>query len=405
MSHLERSRDRAAEDSIRRWMDGMAPDRAPERAISQTIHRLRETRPPRMFVLRLPLPAAAAIALVAALLIGALTWRAGLIPLQPGDAPEPSTLVSAGPCVLEQVAGGRQVFYTGRGFSPDTDVELRILRANAQLLILGPAQISSLHTDEQGRFGVQLMVYSEDIGRGNIAATAGCTASVDFVVTAEQVGPPCIAATTPQELMDTAAYRDAISRSDPLAWWHLDEQAGQLAADSAGDSDGTWQGTVQAIIGSGGTGAAYLPGDGGSYIAVPQLTLGDFTVEAWVLLCDYADNQDVIVGHGSEPPDMNFFEARLRLFVGEDEGDDVVTASSVAQLGVWQHWAVTRDATATRIFHGGVLDATGAIWDGEMIVTQLGRGNAGSLRGALDEVAIYDRALDADELLAHVAAR
>ncbi|MEP7158335.1 MAG: LamG-like jellyroll fold domain-containing protein, partial [Chloroflexota bacterium] len=59
----------------------------------------------------------------------------------------------------------------------------------------------------------------------------------------------------------------------------------------------------------------------------------------------------------------------------------------------------------TRVFHNGILDATGANWYGQMRVTEIGRGDAGSLRGAIDELAIYDRALTEEELAAHALAR
>jgi hypothetical protein len=66
---------------------------------------------------------------------------------------------------------------------------------------------------------------------------------------------------------------------------------------------------------------------------------------------------------------------------------------------------VSRDATSTRIYLNGVLDQTGPAWTGEMVINQIGRGDAGFFRGILDEVAIYDRALTSEELTSHAAAR
>jgi hypothetical protein len=40
-----------------------------------------------------------------------------------------------------------------------------------------------------------------------------------------------------------------------------------------------------------------------------------------------------------------------------------------------------------------------------MIISEIGRGAAGTIRGAIDELAIYDRALSAAELAGHAAAR
>jgi hypothetical protein len=206
--------------------------------------------------------------------------------------------------------------------------------------------------------------------------------------------------------MDSVGYRAAVEADDPVAWWHLDEESGPLAADAVGPLDGSWQGEAAGIKGEGGGGALYLPGDGGSYVAVPSVTLADeFTIEAWLLLCDYIDNQDALVGNSEDPPDINFHDARIRLFVGEAEGDDVVIANTPATIGVWEHWAVTRSADGVlRIFHNGALDATGSAWHGLMRVSEIGRGDAGTLRGAIDELAIYDRALTDEEVAAHAHA-
>jgi hypothetical protein len=393
---LERDQDAA----IRRWLDA-APERASDRAVSATIDALRETKQPRRVVLSMSLPMAAAVALLAVVLIGGLALR-GLGPL-PAASPTP-TPAPSGACSLEQEVAGRNTFYVGRGFAPNSDVRLEIERANGEHLTLTPAEIASLHTDAHGRFGVEFLAFSEDVGTGHMTAIAGCTASLEYVVTAEQVGPPCIDPALAQPLNDGAAYRAAVEAHSPIHWWHLDEQDGRVALDAVTGIAGTWQGTLQPIAGVDGGGALFFEGDGGSYVAVPAITLDEFTVEAWVYLCDYADNQDALVGDADHALDINFFAARLRLFASD--ADDVVIASSVARIGVWEHWALSRDASGvTRVFHNGVLDATGAVWNSEMRITDIGRGNAGTLRGAIDELAIYERALSEEELTAHALAR
>jgi hypothetical protein len=311
---------------------------------------------------------------------------------------------SGGPCTLELAAGGAHLFVVGRGFAADSDVVLNLDRPNGDHLVLDISSIGSLHTDTEGRFGVELTPFPEDVGRGLITASAGCAASLELVVTADQIQQQCIDLASTQALMDGTAYRSALEADEPVHWWHFDEQAGNAAADSIGGAQGQWQGNLTPVAGDGGTGAMFFSGDGASYIGLPRLTFDDFTVEAWVLVCDFADNQDVLVGNGSEPPDINFFEARPRLFVGDESGD-VVTANTFVVVGTWEHWAIARDAAGTRIFHNGVLDATGASWDGTMVVTMIGRGTGGSLRGVIDELAIYDRALTEEELAAHIGAQ
>ena len=392
--------ERDQDDAIRRWLD-TAPERASERAVNATIDALREARQPRRVVLSLSLPMAAAVALLAVVLIGGLALR-GLGPL-PAASPSP-TPAPSGACSLQQVVSGQHPFFVGSGFSPDTDVVLEIDRANGSQLSLDRTAIASLHTDHHGSFGVELVPFSEDVGVGHMAAIAGCTAAIDYVVTVDQIGEPCLPPTVAHPLMDGAAYRAAVQSDSPGHWWHFDEVSGPVAADAAGNADGTWQGDSSSVAGEAGTGAIFMPGDGGSYVAVPEIQLDDFTIEAWVLLCDYADNQDALVGNNEAAPDLNFFEARLRIFAGDD--GDVVVSGTAARIGVWEHWAVTRDASnVTRVFHNGALVATGAVWDGAMRITEIGRGDAGTLRGAIDELALYDRALTEEELSAHALAR
>jgi hypothetical protein len=226
---------------------------------------------------------------------------------------------------------------------------------------------------------------------------------METVVTADQLPGPCPDPARGQvELMDSPAYRAAVQQDAPVHWWHFDEAGGPTSVDSVGGADGQWVADPVPVTGVGGTRSLSFDGLG-SYVEVSALTFGDFTLEAWVFLCDYVDNQDAIVGNGLSAPSVNFFEQRLRLFTAEQ--DDVVIAGTTATIGQWQHWALTRDASGTRIYLNGALDATGPPWSGTMVINQIGRGDAGFLRGGLDELAFYDRALDSEALTAHSTAR
>src|SRR5688572_6271253 len=135
--------ERDQDAAIRRWLD-TAPERASERAVNTMIDALRETKQPRRVVLSLSLPMAAAVALLAVVLVGGLALR-GLGPL-PAASPSP-TPAPSGACSLEQEVAGRNTFYVGRGFAPNTDVRLEVERANGQHLTLTPAELASLRTD------------------------------------------------------------------------------------------------------------------------------------------------------------------------------------------------------------------------------------------------------------------
>ncbi|MEO6350200.1 MAG: LamG domain-containing protein [Candidatus Limnocylindrales bacterium] len=367
----------------------------------ETVDLLREARQPRMFVLAVPFQLAAVVALLAVVVAGALVWRLG--PSLPGAVATAVPSAASSVCSLESAVSGRWPVFIGRGFAPDTDVVLEIDRADGTHITIEASERAELHTDLEGRFGLTLQPYPSDVGRNSITATAGCSATIESVVTADQVPPACPDAGQAIELPGTHGYRAAVDADAPANWWHLDEVPGDGALDAVGGADGTQVGNVGRLGGTSDalSGAAFF--DGESYVELEPVTYADdFTVEAWVYLCDIVDNADAIVGNGEEPPNINFHEEHVRLFTGDD---DVVIAATGATLGVWQHWAVTRDEAATRIYLNGVLDANGAAWDGPLTLTMIGHADAGYLRGAIDELAIYDRALGGEELARHFAAR
>ncbi|HXG26464.1 MAG TPA: LamG domain-containing protein [Candidatus Binatia bacterium] len=176
----------------------------------------------------------------------------------------------------------------------------------------------------------------------------------------------------------------------------------RVAAGVPRAADAARIGNVLPIPGSGTSHAALFDG-AGSFVSIPEVRLaGAFTIEAWADLCGLISNEDAIVGHGRGTPNVNFFEQHLRLFVG-DPGD-LVVAGTAARPGVWEHWAIERDADGTRIYRNGVLDAEGATWTDPLVIDEIGRGDVGVLHGMLDEVAVYDVALTAEQLGTHVAA-
>jgi hypothetical protein len=391
---------RDPEMTIRRWLADGA-EHAPERAVVDTIERLRATDQPRMLVVNIPIPLAAALGLVVVLLATLMLWSS-LAARPPAPSATPSPMPS-GPCSLEIAASGRNgVVFVGRGFSPDTDVVLDIDRADGSHVTIRPTDLSGLHTDDQGRFGVTLYGSPSDVGTDVITAGAGCTASVTTITTASQLPAPCPAdAPGSIAFKDGSSYRAVAAADHPVHWWHLDEGPTDVFADSIGSANGTRVGNVQPIPAAGPGHAALFDGSG-SFVRVPEITLNDFTIEAWVYLCGLISNEDAIVGHGQGPPNINFFEQHLRLFLGE--AGDIVVATTLARADTWEHWAIERDNAGTRIFRNGVLDASGPPWADALMFDEIGRGDVGVLHGLLDEVAIYDKALTADQVAAHAAA-
>jgi hypothetical protein len=354
-------------------------------------------------VLALPMPLAAG---VAALLVVALTlglWaNLGHQPVGATPSPSPSPSPTAA-CSVEIAVSGASPLIVGRGFKPDTDVVLEIDRADGSHVTIRPTDLAGLHTDDQGRFGVTLFASEPDVGRGVITAISGCTASVENTITADQLTDACphrhASALT---YVDTAAYRAAVDADSPSHWWHFDDGDTDFYADAAGNVDGARVGNVQPMPADGDAHAAFFDG-AGSYVSLPTISLSDFTIEAWVYLCDLVSNEDAIVGHGRGTPNLNFFDTHLRLFVGGDSGD-LLIATTEATDEQWTHWTLTRQGAAIRLYRDGVLDASASGWTEPMLIDQVGRGDVGELRGVIDELAIYSHALTADQIAAHFAA-
>jgi putative heme-binding domain-containing protein len=92
-----------------------------------------------------------------------------------------------------------------------------------------------------------------------------------------------------------------------------------------------------------------------------KITLnGPFTVECWVRLAEGITNQDGILGSPGQV-DMNFFQSKFRVWVGDKGLHDVVVAKKPITPELWTHVAVTRDAAGNfKIYQNGELDAEGA---------------------------------------------
>lgn len=204
-----------------------------------------------------------------------------------------------------------------------------------------------------------------------------------------------------------------------VAWWPLDETGGSLSLDVAGTKPAGHFG-----------GPIHVPGQVGGALRFDGiddfLSAGDsdqwafgtanFTLEMWV---NFASPGGGTIGHPSH------------IFIGNDEGPGTrnkwffalgggflnfhingpTVGSSFLPLvpfspavGQWYHLAVTRSGTTFTIFVDGVARGSAvnaiAIPNASAPLTIGQAESLGFMAGRLDEVAVYDRALSAGELLA-----
>jgi len=221
-------------------------------------------------------------------------------------------------------------------------------------------------------------------------------------------------------------YKAAVLASGPVAYWRLDETSGTSAADTSGNSNGgTYVGTptleVDGVM-KDGSGSTSVHFDGSTQYVVVDAVIADMvgetalTVEAWIRHDSFA-GQDAIFGINllsAGAGDDNIYV----LWVQADgtllwDDDGVSETSTAALSALTAHYVVaTRDGSGNLMFYiDGVWDSTHATTPS----TPSGSGEAATIGmeydpasaksdyfdGRIDEVAIYTRALDPDEILEH----
>ena len=246
-------------------------------------------------------------------------------------------------------------------------------------LTIGCAALTGYHF--KGRID-EVRIYNRAIGLGEVAA--------------DQMTP----IQTPQ--------------SNPIADYPFDENEGTTAHDASGNPN-PHEGTLS------GEGVEWAPGKYGSglkfegtngCVSIPdstELQLGEeFTLESWVnpegeLAQDPAIFKESTEGSSSYDLGIGFNS------VGKPEGQigkagkahqDIAAGASL-EPNVWSHLALTYDGAKLRLYVDGTLAATkyvlAPISQGSGPLT-IGCGGGSHFKGRIDEVRIYNRALDGNEV-------
>ena len=194
------------------------------------------------------------------------------------------------------------------------------------------------------------------------------------------------------------------------AWWRLDEAAYPVCADAVRGIHGMASGGTR-VAGKSGN-ALQLDGVDDRILMAPAASLvgaGSFTLSAWVKTND-ADGGVILQQRDAS---TNGYQGQYQLgmtpqgtvsffiYNGGFQFDFATTAS--IRDGQWHHVAAVREGTEGRIFIDGVLagQASGAVKSLEPLAVTAGcdyRDNISFLNAALDDIRIYRRALDAQDL-------
>jgi len=197
--------------------------------------------------------------------------------------------------------------------------------------------------------------------------------------------------------------------SDLVAWW----TANFTFQDEIGSALAIVHGDPELV--SGKVGAAFRFSKAGDFIAVPASDNLDlaadpagFTVEFWMRPEAYQYGSVLGWANGVrlERYNTSWAGAGLRWYVGAG-GDYVQTTGPVwsADNWNWTHVALTYHSGLARIYIDGVLNATANVGSGLLSTSgdfHLGQvpGSANFFPGRLDEISLYRRALDPEEVQA-----
>ena len=240
------------------------------------------------------------------------------------------------------------------------------------------------------------------------------TKTGNYLVTVTDVAGPLDSATAVLSIRTPAAnsFEAAVVAAAPIAYWRLDESSGLTAFDLMGGHDGTYYGGITHIAGglSGDSdGAANFNGVD-AYVGTGTGLLNGltrFSLTGWVRRSGaeadrtglFGQNDNVEFGYISDQ-DIQFWDNVLA---------SPIDAANTLDNGVWGMITLTSDGTNRVIYINGQPAASGTARTTPMTNNfpfNIGGGgifdnivaNSNSFAGDLDDVAVYDKALTADQV-------
>lgn len=229
------------------------------------------------------------------------------------------------------------------------------------------------------------------------------------------------------------AYAKAVVASRPRAFWRLGEIDGKISSDAVGDHHAVYEdGIAFYLPGPRGNGLDQQPrGNRAAHFAGGRVTakvpkLGEsYSVECWVWN-GFPNSDRAVTGYFfSRGPEGDAkvagdhlgiggnylnqgWDGKLLLFNG-NERDQALVGKTVLETRTWHHVAFVRNGKQVTVYLNGnaqpeidgELEPTFA--DSEDIFLGGRNDQMFGLEGRLDEVALYDRALTAEDVAAHFA--
>ena len=196
-----------------------------------------------------------------------------------------------------------------------------------------------------------------------------------------------------------------------VAYWAFNETSGETASDSSGNGhDGTLMGNPQRVDGY--FGGALEFDQVGDEVNVPyhaDLNQETFTICAWANVEPGSADHRAVVSSRDAPPTGYIFYAEpgntWEFWTGDGEWRK--TQGPAVKLGDWEHLAATFADGTQKFYVNGELEGETAsaliVNPSQELLIGAGaneRDHEYFFKGVIDEVRIYDRELDEDEIAA-----
>jgi hypothetical protein len=275
--------------------------------------------------------------------------------------------------------------------------------------------------------------------------TAGpLTADVENTLTITGVrdlaGNPVAANTTIKFTFNPVTYAANISFDGPLGYYRFEETSGSVATNSGTTGgDAAYYVGDEAAPGEGGSpgtpkgdpgprppefagftaenrAATFTGADGQEWVDTRNKFLSNksaFSLEYWVLTTDRA-NQGNRIGIVGQNDTVEYAYINPNTIEMWTAGGGLVQSAVTFPDNEWHHIATIADGSTIKNYYDGVLVATGgtatsnygpnAIYNTKIGGGGINDATGGFFNGRIDEVAIFDKAIPAERVLAHYRA-
>jgi hypothetical protein len=221
----------------------------------------------------------------------------------------------------------------------------------------------------------------------------------------------------------TQSYADTVKQDAPVSFWRLDESQGEVAADQTGVNPGAYLNGVTlgrpgALVNDTNTAAGFVQANS-TKVDVPfaeALNAPQFTAEVWARVTGGSSYRSPLTSRGDGPQVGYTFYAEpgntWQFWVGASEpaGWSALQGPAVAPNS-YAHLVGGYDGTNVFFYVNGVLQAQRAVVFAQNTLNPLRIGGGATegdgnffFEGDVDEVAIFDKALPEERILAHYVA-